>query len=199
LDNNGENWHHYWLFNSFHGFPILPRAYMKQLIAGIIKRSNRVHKAGETMLHLIISVILYNLVAWFIPKRITRDEMLTTSLFALQLEAEIDIYLDLKYHLYGYFGFGPDWLALVPIYGIFPAANIIYLNYYPYTGTSLRKAVYIGAWSIFSAVYEWSAVYAGWFYYTGWKTWYSVLCYLVIFFLLVKFLDIVKWCKAVKS
>ncbi|MDT8903404.1 CBO0543 family protein [Anaeroselena agilis] len=147
------------------------------------------------MVHLIISVIIFNLVAWLIPKRITRDEMLATSLFALQLEAEADIYLDLKYRLYGYFNPGPDWLALVPIYGIFPAITIVFLNYYPFTGKKSEKAIYIAAWSLFSALYEWSAVYAGWFFYSGWKTWYSALCYLLIFFLLIKFHDLVRWLK----
>ncbi len=148
------------------------------------------------MLHLILSILLFNLTAWFIPKKITRDEMLATSLFALQLEAETDIYLDLKYHLYGYFDYGPDWLALVPIYGIYPAANIIFLNFYPYSGSALKKALFIGLCSLLTSVYEWSAVKAGWFFYSGWMLWYSLLCYCAIFFLLAKFLDLVKWLKA---
>ena len=147
-------------------------------------------------MHLILSVVIFNLVAWFIPKKIKRDEMLTTSLFALQLEAEADIYLDLKYHLYGYFDYGPDWLALVPIYGIFPAANIIFLNYYPYSGSTIKKVLYIVLCSLLTTIYEWSAVKAGWFFYSGWKIWYSLLCYLLIYVLLVKFLDLVKWLKA---
>ncbi|MEK4870675.1 MULTISPECIES: hypothetical protein [Bacillaceae] len=55
------------------------------------------------MLVLILIVILFNGIAFFIPKRLTPIEMLTTTLFAMFLQLITDTYLDLKYDLYGYF------------------------------------------------------------------------------------------------
>lgn len=144
------------------------------------------------MAHLIISVVIFNLAACFIPKNLTRDEMYSTSLLAGIFQLLVDIFLDVKYELYGYFEYGVDWLSLIPIFGIYPALNIIFLNYYPFSGEAMKKVIYIIGWAVFALVYEWSSVQAGWFYYNGWKLWYSALCYPAIYFILAKNLELLR-------
>ncbi|WP_235252682.1 hypothetical protein [Niallia circulans] len=58
-------------------------------------------------------VILFNAIAYFIPKRLTAIELLTTTLFATFLQLVTDTFLDLKYDLYGYFRIGVDWESLI--------------------------------------------------------------------------------------
>jgi hypothetical protein len=137
------------------------------------------------MTFLIISVIVFNLTAIMIPKRLTKIEMLATSALASILQDNVDIFLDLKLDLYGYFNVGPDYGALIAIFGIYPAANIIILNYFP-KGLKSRL-LYILAWSVFLTAFEWASVKSGYFYHHGWKYWHSFVCYLVI-------LPILYWC-----
>jgi hypothetical protein len=83
------------------------------------------------MLTLIIIVVLFNGFAIFIPKRMTGIEIAATSLFAMYLQVNNDVFLDLKFHLYGYFQKGLDFRSLIYLLGIYPAVNIVYLNYFP--------------------------------------------------------------------
>ena len=140
----------------------------------------------------IASVLIFNLIAYYIPKKLTKNEKYSTSLFALLYEILVNVFLDLKYNLYRYFGPGVDWLALVPIFGTYPALNIIFLNYIPFPSSAMRKMLYILGWSLFALIYEWSSTQAGWFYCIEWKLWYSAFCYPPIFFILAKNLEILK-------
>jgi len=141
---------------------------------------------------LIISIIIFNFIAFFIPKNITRYEMFTTTLFALLLQALTDVFLDAKYHLYFYFTKEINWLALLAMFGIYPALNIIYLNYYIDKKTVFAKASYIFQWTIFSLLFEWLSVQSGYFVYNGWKLWYSGMCYPIIYILLAGVLKYTK-------
>jgi hypothetical protein len=95
------------------------------------------------VIFLILSVIVFNLVALLIPKRISGIEILTTSLFSLYLETMTNVFLDLKYDLYGYFTKGVNWESLLYILGIYAPVNIVFLNYFPYKKQLFSKAIYI--------------------------------------------------------
>lgn len=129
------------------------------------------------MIYLLVSVAIFNLIAYFMPKRMTKLEMYTTSLFSAFFQVMVDVYLDLKYDLYGYFEKGVQFRTSFVIFGIFPAVNIIILNYFPFHDDVKRKGIYILAWTVFLLFYEWGSVKSGYFYYNGWKLWYSALCY----------------------
>lgn len=138
------------------------------------------------MIFLIITVILFNLITIFIPKRISGIEIVTTTLFAESLQVLVDTFLDLKYNLYGYFVKGVDWRTLIYIIGIFPAVNIIFLNFYPKNQT-IKKIFYIIGWTIFAILFEIGFLWSGTFYYNGWKLWYSAFIYPFLFLSLVLF------------
>lgn len=119
------------------------------------------------------------------PKRLSRAEFYATTWFALYFEAITDIYLDLKYNLYGYFDTGTQWLSLIPMLGLYPAGNAIILNFYPYNRHWTMKALYVLGTDAVCTIYEATATHTGFFYYNGWKWWYSALVYPFITMILV--------------
>ncbi|MDQ0245778.1 hypothetical protein J2S09_003356 [Bacillus fengqiuensis] len=114
---------------------------------------------------LFISVLAFSLIVYFMPKHLTKLEMYSTSLFAAVLQLLTDIFLEFKYHLYGYFTEGVDWITLWVVFIVYPCVNIIFLNFFPSQGKFSDKGLYIAAWSAFSVAYEWIAVRTELFYY----------------------------------
>ncbi|OLS39306.1 hypothetical protein BTR25_12740 [Bacillus sp. MRMR6] len=119
------------------------------------------------------------------PKRISYMEMYTTSMFSTVLQLITDIYLEFKYRLYWYFSPGIDNLTLWYVFFIYPAVNIIFLNFYPRLATLSKQILYILGWSAFALAYEWIAVQTEVFQYNGWKLWYSMLIYPLLYLLLL--------------
>ncbi|WDM03062.1 hypothetical protein JI721_14190 [Alicyclobacillus cycloheptanicus] len=115
-----------------------------------------------------------------------------TCLFAVMLELLCNIYLDLKLDWYGYFEKGAQWTSMLIIFGIYPAANAIFLNYYQRMKTRVQQFWYIIGCSVFAVVYEWLAEVFGFFYRNEWKLWYSVIVYPFLFLLLVGVLKFVR-------
>lgn len=148
------------------------------------------------MWFLVVSALAFSGYALFMRKNLTRVEMVATSFFVMALQDNVDIYLDLKLDLYGYFEKGAQWGTLITVLGIYPAVNIIFLNYYPFERSLAHKITYVGACSIFALAYEWAAVQSGYFYHHGWKYWYSAICYPVLFYILVLML---KWVRKLEN
>ena len=148
------------------------------------------------MLVLILIVLLFNMIAFLIPKRISPIEILTTTLFAMLIQLLTDIYLSLKYNIYGYFEKGPDWESFIYILGIYPAVNIIFLNYFPYKKRPRNKVLYVFVWVVIAMVFETIFIWSGTFYLNGWKQSYSIFTYPVLYVMLLLFHQLtVKWMK----
>lgn len=52
---------------------------------------------------IFIIFIIFNIISFFVPKRIGRIEIYATCFFAYAYGMTTDMVLDLHYHLYGYF------------------------------------------------------------------------------------------------
>jgi hypothetical protein len=52
------------------------------------------------MWFLIISAVIFSVYSIFMPKKLTRIEILSIIFFAMTLQDNVDIYLDGKYDLY---------------------------------------------------------------------------------------------------
>ncbi|MGG5252470.1 CBO0543 family protein [Neobacillus sp. SM06] len=139
------------------------------------------------MLFLIFSVILFNLIAILIPKRMSQIEILTTTLFSLYFETITNVFLDLKYDWYGYFTKGVNWETILYLFGIFPAVSIVFLNSFPYHKKLKSKIYYLFWWVVFAGIYETLFVWSKTFYYNGWNLWYSIILYPFIYLTLVIF------------
>lgn len=116
--------------------------------------------------------------------------MYFASLFAISFQQCVDAYLDLKLDLYGYFEKGVDWSYIFVLIGIFPAFNVIFLNFYPFKKPLANKVVYLALWTIGSTFYELLSLRAGYFYYHHWNIWYSVAMYPVLFIVNVLSLEV---------
>jgi hypothetical protein len=150
-----------------------------------------------TYLVVYSTVILFWLVILLSKKNLSKLEMYTTSFFALTFELVANIYLDLKYDLYGYFNEGPDWETLPSLILIFPAVNIIFLNFYPFSKRRTYQILYILICSIIGTLFEWVYLQTKYFYHNQWTLWLSFLCYPIIFYILVLNLRIIR--KLMKS
>jgi hypothetical protein len=144
------------------------------------------------MWFLILSIIVFNTVFWLMPKKLTKIEIFSTCMFALVFEMIVNTYLDLKLDWYGYFQKGVQWMSLLVIFGIYPAVNAIFLNYYLYMKNVAQKFWYIMGCSVFAVVYEWLASLSGYFYYNQWKPWHSAILYPFLFLILLAVLKLVR-------
>jgi hypothetical protein len=134
---------------------------------------------------IYIIFILFNIIAFCIPKRISKIEIYSTCFFAYAYGLTTDLVLDIHYHLYGYFDKGFQWLGFLGIILYFPSISLLFLNYYPLERKIFKKIIYILCWSIFSIIFEWICLQTEYFYYNGWKLWYSGALYPIIFIVLV--------------
>lgn len=132
------------------------------------------------------------LVAYQVPKRLSKIELYTTSLFALVFGINVDMIFNFKYHLYGYFDKGFQWHGFLGEFLYFIPVSILFLNYYPFKGTNQTKLFYILAWTAGSSIIEFFVERTHFFNYTGWKLWYSICLYPFVFLILVTHLRIVR-------
>lgn len=151
------------------------------------------------MVFLIISIIVFYSICLLVTRRLTWIEILATTWFGLYFEAMTNVYLDLKYDLYGYFNKGVDWHALIPLLGIYPPLNYLILNFYPEGRGFLLITAYLLTWDLFSVIYELLSINAGVFYHNGWQWWYSAIVYPPIFLILWYHLKFVRWLKRMKE
>jgi hypothetical protein len=132
------------------------------------------------------------IIAFLVPKRLSKIELYTTSLFALLFGINVDLVLNFKYHLYGYFGNGFQWMGFIGEFLYFIPVSILFLNYYPFKGTNQHKLFYILAWTAGSSIIEYLVERTHFFNYTGWKLWYSICIYPIVFLILVIHLRVVR-------
>jgi len=132
-----------------------------------------------------VTVIVFLVLLIIIPKQLSALEMYTTSLFAVCFGLSVDLFLDLKYHLYGYFYPGVDGPVYLFIVFVYAAVNLLFLNVYPLRQPVWKQAAYIGGWSLFSVFYEIAALRTGLLYYHSWKLSYSAALYPLLFLILL--------------
>lgn len=145
------------------------------------------------MLALLVSVVVLNLIAFLIPKKLSRLEMYVTSLFSVYFACQVDVYLNLKLNLYGYFLPGVDYRTLIILWGLYPAFSIIFLNLYPYALSRFYKLAYILMMSFLCVFLEW--VYSrefGFFYHADWKLIHSMFAYPFILGILLLHLYLIR-------
>ncbi|WP_147532915.1 CBO0543 family protein [Bacillus marasmi] len=129
------------------------------------------------MILLIIFTLGALYTIFFVPKRISKIELYTTSLFATLMGTFADMFLDVKLDLYGFFLKGVDWEYILVILFIYPAANILFLNYYPETKPRIGKGLYVIGFSLVTLVIELISLQTEVFYHNGWKIWHSAIAY----------------------
>ncbi|PGT79782.1 CBO0543 family protein [Bacillus sp. AFS040349] len=144
------------------------------------------------MLPVIISLLVLNTLAFLIPKRLSKIEMYSTSLFALLWGHVVDMALDLKLTLYYYYKKGLQWVDFMVPFLIYPSITILFLNFYPYNKANKSKIFYILGWSIFSITFEAIVDNTGFFTHVKWKLWHSAFIYPLLFIILLWHLKLIR-------
>lgn len=136
------------------------------------------------MTFLIISSILFTILIVLVPKRLNKIEIFASTFSALYLQVIVDIYLEIKLKWYYYLKEETiEWTAMfvAPIYA---GVNILFLNFFPYGKSIIKKGLYITICVAISIIYEYAALQFKMISYNEWKLWYSAISYFFIFTLL---------------
>lgn len=94
------------------------------------------------MMYVFMCFLVFNLLAFFAPKRLVPIEIYATCIFAYAYGVTTDLVLDLHYNLYGYLQKGFQWLTLLAVIMYFPSISFLFLNFYPFNKALKKSTLY---------------------------------------------------------
>ncbi|WP_410777446.1 hypothetical protein [Ectobacillus funiculus] len=130
------------------------------------------------MIGLIISVLLFNLIAFKTNQHLTKNQIVHIWTFTMSCQSLFDMYIDIKYHGYWYFTKDVDWEALIAFIALVPPVNMMFLNWYPFQSSRGKKILYFVYWCISILLYELLTLLPepfGYFHYGWWNMSYSAI------------------------
>ncbi len=145
------------------------------------------------MLTIYITILIFNLVVFFMKKKLSPLICSSCIYFAIFWAEISDRFTD-RYNLY-YF-FYPNVIELQSFWillGIYPAATMMIINWFPYQKSWIYKMGYILLWSLFSLFYEWLTLKSGILHYEHWKLWMSAIVYPIIYSALILHVYFLEW------
>ncbi|MFB5195081.1 hypothetical protein COJ96_13000 [Bacillus sp. AFS073361] len=147
------------------------------------------------MVGIIIAVILFNLIAIKVKKRLTRSEMLQIWLFTTLFQLMFDVFISLKYQGYWYFTKGVDWQSLLVYVCLVPPVNLIFLNVYPLKSPLWKQFSFFLAWNVGIVIYEVLTLLPepwGYFHYGWWSLYHSIMINPFLLLILLGFYKLVR-------
>ncbi|MFC3886018.1 hypothetical protein ACFOU2_22075 [Bacillus songklensis] len=124
-----------------------------------------------------ISLAITVFVIWFMPKRLSRQEIYVTWGIMATLALSVDLIFGMVYDLY-------DFVTKdIPVKDIFlqdalpPSFGVIFLNFMP--KRRLHFIIYLFFVTVCSILYELLSIKFGYLIYKGWSIWYSVPFYFI--------------------
>lgn len=147
------------------------------------------------MVGIIIAVILFNLIAVKVKKRLTRSEMLQIWLFTTLFQLMFDVFISLKYQGYWYFTKGVDWQSLLVYLCLVPPVNLIFLNVYPLKSRLWKQLSFFLAWNVGIVIYEVLTLLPepwGYFHYGWWSLYHSIMINPFLLLILLGFYKLVR-------
>lgn len=152
------------------------------------------------MIGLIVAVLLFNIIAYTIKKRLTLNQIVHIWTFTMVFQGLTDLYINQRYQGYWYFSPEVEWSTLPILTILIPPINVVFLNWYPFNASLLKKTMYYLYWLLFMVGYEVIALLPepwGYFNYGWWSLWYSII---IDPFLLIILVSYYKWiCKIEKN
>ncbi|GAM13142.1 hypothetical protein [Mesobacillus selenatarsenatis] len=145
------------------------------------------------MIVLLISVLIFNLIAFRVNKRLLPSQIVQIWTFTIAFQMLFDLIVEFKYHSYWYFSSGVDWVGLIPRTVLIPPVNMIFLNLYPFEKNKLKKFLFLLFYEFLILLYELITLLPqpwGYFHYGWWKIWHSAM---VDPILLISLLGFYKW------
>ncbi|CAM3540526.1 hypothetical protein [Cytobacillus oceanisediminis] len=148
------------------------------------------------MIGLIVSIFIFNLIAFKTNKRLTPAQIVQIWTFTAGFQLLFDMIVEFKYESYWYFEPGVEWMGLLPRTVLIPPVNIIFLNGYPYSKGILKKLAYMLLFVICILLYEKATMLPepwGYFHYGSWKIWYSAIVDPILLLVLLGFYKWIIW------
>lgn len=119
------------------------------------------------------ALIINILIIWFMPKRLTNQEIYVSWIIIAMINLSSDIVLSLYYKLYELGEPGVQLSVHLLEWTLAASYGIIYLNFMPQK--IYKFMLYTIVWVAYSLIFESALVHFKFINYTGWKLLYSVL------------------------
>ncbi|MEH7505915.1 hypothetical protein V7152_28845 [Neobacillus drentensis] len=152
------------------------------------------------MIGLFIAIISFNYFAFKKNKRLTANQIVHIWTFTIAFQVLFDLFIEFKYHGYWYFDREIDWAGLLPHLFLVPAANMIFLNWFPHKSKVTKQIIHIILFVVFILIYEIITLLPapwGYFHYGWWKLWHAAIINPVLLLILLAYY---KWvCKLEKK
>ena len=146
------------------------------------------------MIILYSSILAFNILAFKTVKGFSGNKILHLVMFTCAFQLIFDVFIDLKYEGYWYGTKGIDWGVLPAYFILIPPVNMIFLNWFPFNKSLVKKVVYIGIWEVFLLSYEYITLLPepwGYFHYGWWTLWHSALINPFLLLILVGFYKLI--------
>jgi hypothetical protein len=136
------------------------------------------YESGWAMILLVTSAIIFNCIAFKTIKGMSGNIILLVWLFTMVFQINYDILISLKFHAYWYFTQGIDYQSFIAYSVLVPPVNIMFLNWFPFNRSIMRKIGYFAVWEIVLLSYERLTMMQepwGYFHYGWWTLYYSAI------------------------
>lgn len=146
------------------------------------------------MIGLLLAVFIFNYLAFTRIKRFTKNQTIHIWLFTIAFQTIFDIFVEFKLHGYWYFSKEPDWQGLIAHTVLLPPVNMMFLNWYPFQRTFLKKFIYVGLWTVGILLYEMITLLPepwGYFYYGWWTIWHAAFIDPILLLILLGFYKLI--------
>lgn len=130
------------------------------------------------MIGLIIAILIFNFIAFKFNRVLTVNQIVHIWAFTIAFQTTFDVFIELKYHAYWYFDKEVDLAGVIPHLFVVPPVNMIFLNWFPYNGSFVKKASFIILFVIAILCYEMITLFPepwGYFHYGSWKLWHAAI------------------------
>jgi hypothetical protein len=151
------------------------------------------------MIGLMIAIVTFNFIAFKTNKRLTTNQIVHIWTFTIALQVLFDTFIEFKYHGYWYFNKEIEWMDIFPHTLVVPAANMIFLNWYPFKSKITRQISYFVVFLLAILLYEVATKLPeplGYFHYGWWRLWHAAL---INPFLLLIILGYYKWIRILEK
>ncbi len=143
---------------------------------------------------IILTILIFNIILILMKKRLKIAEIYVSVIFSLFVVLLTDIFASYRLKAWGFFNVeATEYSSLFIIFGIYPAAAAMIINWYPYKSVWWIKIGYLLGWTIFSIVYEWLALKVGILWHIHWNLFCSLLLYPFIYYMLIVHVRVYQW------
>ncbi|MBE6184486.1 hypothetical protein [Heyndrickxia ginsengihumi] len=130
------------------------------------------------MIGLLLSIFIFNLIAFTTNKRLTVNQILHIWCFTTAFQMASDVSLEFKYYGYWYFTKKIEWSSYLAHTVLIPPVNIMFLNWFPFGKKRVKQILYILFWTLGCLLYELLTLLPepyGYFHYGWWNIWHSAI------------------------